>query len=48
MRFKISLNFDGKFYEMQVKQVYQGDTIDPLEVSGGGKVVVVHTNNHYF
>jgi hypothetical protein len=47
MQFDITLNFDGKLYKMQVKRVYEGDTVERFEVSGGGKVVVLQTDYHH-
>ena len=45
--FIFSLNFDGKLFQMNVKRIYEGDTIERFGVSAGGKSVILQTNYHH-
>ena len=47
MQFEIIVTVDGKRYQMQVKRIYEGDTIERFEVTAGGKSVVFQTDYHY-
>ena len=47
MQFDITLNFDGKLYQMNVKRTYERGTIERFEVSGGGKSVILQTNYYH-
>lgn len=44
MEFEIVIHIYGKPYRMQVKRIYEGDTIEKFEVTGGQKSVVLRNN----
>lgn len=43
----VYVTLEGKQYRMQVKRIHEGETIEHLEVSAGGKAVVFQTDYHY-
>lgn len=47
MQFEVIVTVDGKRYQMQVKRIYEGDTIERFEVTAGGKSVIFQTDYHY-
>lgn len=47
MQFEIVVLVKGQRYKMQVKRIYEGETIERFEVTAGGKSVVFQTDYHY-
>ncbi len=46
MQFEVIVRSE-KLHRIQVKRIYEGDTIERFEVSAGGKAVVLQTNYHF-
>jgi hypothetical protein len=44
MEFAVLISSDGRKYRINVKRIYEGDTIERYEISAGCKKVLVRTN----
>jgi hypothetical protein len=44
MEFSVLISSQGRKFRVNVKRIYEGDTIERYEIGAGGKTVVVRTN----
>jgi hypothetical protein len=44
MEFEIAIYIFEKTYRMQVKRIYEGDSIEKFEVTGGQKSIIIRNN----
>ena len=44
MEFEITIYVENKSYRMEVKRIYQGDSIEKFEVTGGSRSIIIRNN----
>lgn len=44
MEFEVVINIYSKPYRMQIKRIYEGDSIEKFEVTGGDRSIVTRNN----